>query len=57
MCIRDRPESVRRTITEAILKSNQDKEAQEFLRFSNFPGFEPAKLSDYDDLAKTLGIK
>jgi ABC-type phosphate/phosphonate transport system substrate-binding protein len=53
----DLPESVRRTITEAILKSNQDKEAQEFLRFSNFPGFEPAKLSDYDDLAKTLGIK
>ncbi len=53
----DLPESVRRAITEALLKAHQDKEAQEFLRFSNFPGFEPAKLSDYDDLAKTLGIK
>ena len=53
----DLPESLRRTITDAVLKSNQDKDAQEFLRFSNFPGFEPAKLADYDDLAKTLGIK
>ena len=53
----DLPESVRRTITEALLKAHQDKEAQEFLRFSNFPSFEPAKLSDYDDLAKILGTK
>lgn len=53
----DLPESVRRTLLDALLKAHQDKEAQEFLRFSNFPGFEPAKLADYDDLAKTLGIK
>ncbi|MBK6630578.1 MAG: PhnD/SsuA/transferrin family substrate-binding protein [Betaproteobacteria bacterium] len=53
----DLPESVRRAITEALLKAHQDKEAQEFLRFSNFPGFEPAKLADFDGLAKTLGIK
>ncbi|MBS3916946.1 MAG: PhnD/SsuA/transferrin family substrate-binding protein [Sulfuritalea sp.] len=53
----DLPESVRRAITEALLKAHQDKEAQEFLRFSNFPGFEPAKLADYDELAKILGIK
>ncbi len=53
----DLPESEKRTITEALLKATQDKDAQEFLRFSNFPGFEPAKLSDYDELAKMLNIK
>jgi phosphonate transport system substrate-binding protein len=53
----DLPESERRAITEALFKASQDKEAQEFLRFSNLPGFEAAKLSDYDDLAKALGIK
>lgn len=53
----DLPESERRAITEALLKAPQDKDAQDFLRFSNFPGFEPAKLSDYDELAKILGIK
>ena len=53
----DLPESVRRAIAEALLKATQDKEAQEFLRFSNFPGFEPARLADYEELAKTLGIK
>jgi ABC-type phosphate/phosphonate transport system substrate-binding protein len=53
----DLPESERRTITDALLKATQDKDAQEFLRFSNFPGFEPAKLADYDELAKILGIK
>ncbi|MCL4681501.1 MAG: PhnD/SsuA/transferrin family substrate-binding protein [Rhodocyclaceae bacterium] len=53
----DLPESERRAITEALLKATQDKDAQEFLRFSNFPGFEPAKLADYDELAKMLGIK
>jgi ABC-type phosphate/phosphonate transport system substrate-binding protein len=53
----DLPESEKRAITDALLKATQDKDAQEFLRFSNFPGFEPAKLSDYDELAKILGIK
>ena len=53
----DLPDSERRAITEALLKATQDKDAQEFLRFSNFPGFEPAKLADYDELVKILGIK
>lgn len=53
----DLPEAEKRAILDALLKATQDKEAQEFLRFSNFPGFEPAKLADYDELAKMLGIK
>lgn len=53
----DLPDSERRAITDALLKASQDKGAQEFLRFSNFPGFEPARLSDYDELAKMLDIK
>lgn len=53
----DLPESERRAITEALLKATQDKDAQEFLRFSNFPGFEPAKLANFEELAKMLGIK
>lgn len=53
----DLPESQRRAITEALLKATQDKDAQEFLRYSNLPGFEPARLADYDELAKMLGIK
>lgn len=53
----DLPEAERRTVTEALLKATQDKDAQDFFRFSNFPGFEPAKLSDYDELAKILNIK
>lgn len=53
----DLPEAERRAITEALLKATQDKDAQDFFRFSNFPGFEPARLSDYDELAKMLNIK
>ena len=53
----DLPEAERRAIAEALFKATQDKEAQEFLRFSNFPGFEPARLADYEELAKILGIK
>lgn len=47
----------RKAVTDALLGATQDKDAQSFLRFSNFPGFEPAALADFDDLAKTLGIK
>jgi ABC-type phosphate/phosphonate transport system substrate-binding protein len=53
----DLPESSKKTLAEALLKAAQDKDAQEFLRFSNFPGFEPAKLSDYAELAKMLNIE
>ena len=47
----------RKAVTDALLAATKDKDAQDFLRFSNFPGFEPAALSDYDELAKLLGIK
>lgn len=47
----------RKAVTDALLAATQDKDAQSFLRFSNFPGFEAATLSDYDELAKTLGFK
>lgn len=53
----DLSESERRAITEALLKANTDKDVQDFFRFSNFPGFEPARLSDYDELTKMLDIK
>ncbi len=53
----DLPDSERLAITEALLKAPQDRHAQEFLRFSNFPGFEPARLADYEEMAKILGIK
>jgi phosphonate transport system substrate-binding protein len=53
----DLPEGERRAVADALLKASQDKDAQEFLKFNNLPGFEPARLSDYDELAKTLGIK
>ncbi|HMM54422.1 MAG TPA: PhnD/SsuA/transferrin family substrate-binding protein [Candidatus Desulfobacillus sp.] len=53
----DLPEAERRAIVEALLKATQDREAREFLRYSSFPGFEPARLADFDDLAKMLGGK
>lgn len=53
----DLPEAEKKAVAEALLKANQDKNAQEFLKFSNMPGFEAAKLADFDELAKTLGIK
>lgn len=53
----DLPESERRAVAEALLKANQDKDAQDFLKFHNLPGFEAAKLADFDELAKTLSIK
>jgi phosphonate transport system substrate-binding protein len=53
----DLPESERRAVAEALLKASQDKDAQDFLKFNNLPGFEAARLSDYDELVKTLNIK
>ncbi len=47
----------RKAVTEALLAANKDKDAQDFLRFSNFPGFEATSLSDFAELANTLGIK
>ena len=53
----DLPEAERKAVGEALLKAGQDKDASEFFKFSGMAGFEAAKLSDYDDLAKLLGIK
>lgn len=53
----DLPESERRAVAEALLKASQDKDAQDFLKFNNLPGFEAARLSDYDELVRTLNIK
>lgn len=53
----DLPETERTAIAAALVRANQDKDAQEFLKFNNLPGFEPAKLADYDELIKTLDIK
>ena len=53
----DLPEGERRAVADALLKASQDKDAQEFLKFNNLPGFETARLADYDELAKILGIK
>ncbi len=50
----DLPESFKETVTQALLKANQDKGAQEYFRYSSFPGFEAAKLQDYAELAMTL---
>ncbi len=53
----DLPEGEKKAIAEALLKANQDKDALEFLKYNSLPGFEAAKLADYAELAKTLGIK
>jgi ABC-type phosphate/phosphonate transport system substrate-binding protein len=53
----DLPEGERKSVADALLKASQDKDAQEFLKFNSLPGFEAARLADYDELAKTLGIK
>ena len=53
----DLPEAERKAVAEALLKANQDKDAQEYLKFNSLPGFEAARLSDYDELVKVLGIK
>lgn len=44
-------------VVAALLKAHQDPEASEYFKFNGFPNFEPAQLSDYDELAKFLDIK
>lgn len=51
------PESEKKVIAEALFKASQDKDASEFFKFSGMAGFEPAKMADYDELAKILDIK
>ena len=52
----DLPEAIKREVTQALLKAQTDKDAQDFFKFSSFTNFEPAKLSDYDELVKFLHI-
>ncbi len=53
----DLPPALKQQVTEALLKAHLDKEAQDYFRFTGFPNFEPAKLSDYDELVAYLSIK
>lgn len=53
----DLPPAVTHEVTQALLKAHQDKDAQDFFKFSSFTNFEVAQLSDYDDLVKFLHIK
>lgn len=53
----DLPAATKQAVTQALLKAQDDKDAQDFFKFSSFPNFEPAKLSDYDELVKFLNIK
>jgi len=52
----DLPTATRQAVTDALLRAQNDKDGQDFFKFSSFTNFEPAKVSDYDDLVKFLGI-
>lgn len=47
----------KQALVQALLKAHQDAEASDYFVFNGFPNFEPAKISDYDELAKFLEIK
>lgn len=47
----------KQALVQALLKAQQDAEASDYFKFNGFPNFEPAQLSDYDELAKFLAIK
>lgn len=53
----DLPESTKEAVTQALLKAEKDTDAQDYFKYSGFASFEPAKLSDYNDLVKLLQIK
>jgi len=52
----DLPAAIKQEVTQALLKAQTDKDAQDFFKFTSFTNFEPAKLSDYDELVKFLHI-
>lgn len=52
----DLPTATKQAVTQALLKAQNDKDGQDYFKFSSFTNFEPAKVSDYDDLVKFLGI-
>lgn len=50
----DLPEGFRESVTQVLLKAGQDKDAQDYFRYSSFPGFESAKMQDYADMERLL---
>ena len=52
----DLPAGVTQAVTQALLKAQGDKDMQDYFKFSSFTQFEPAAVSDYDDLVKFLRI-
>lgn len=52
----DLPAATKQLVTQALLKAQTDKDGQDYFRFSSFTNFEPAKVSDYDELVQYLGI-
>lgn len=52
----DLPAATKQAVTQALLKAQTDKDGQDYFKISSFVNFEPAKVSDYDDMVKFLGI-
>ena len=53
---KDYPAANRQALIQALLKAHLDNDASDYFKFNGFPNFEPAKASDYDELAKFLDI-
>ena len=53
----DLPDNIKEAVASALLKASQDSEAQEYFKYSSFPGFEPAKLEDFSGLKQLLKIQ
>lgn len=53
---RDIPAATKQLVTQALLKAHTDKDGQDYFKFSSFTNFEPAKISDFDEMVKFLGI-
>ena len=51
----DLPDSMKTSISQALLKAHQDSEAQSYFKYSGFPSFEAAKPQDYEELIKLIG--
>jgi phosphonate transport system substrate-binding protein len=54
---KDFPPASKEVLVQALLKAHLDKDAQDYFKFNGFANFEPAQLSDYDELVKFLDIK
>lgn len=52
----DLPAVTKQAVTQGLLKAQSDKDGQDFFKLSSFVNFEPAQLSDYDEMVKFLGI-